>query len=141
MNVLKEIQALWRLDDKKKIEWELSSFSTLLETAPLEQKELEDIIYFLLEKGLEEPDEHLQAEIFTLASSAVFRENIGADIDWSNLIRYLPHLRGEALIYAIDFLAASKKKEYISILEPYTHSPKRNIWITAIEAIRYLQRD
>lgn len=141
MNVLKEIQALWRLDDKKKIEWELSSFSTLLETAPLEKKELEDIIYFLLEKGIEEPDEHLQMEIFTLASSAVFDQKMGPDIDWSNLIRHLPHLGGEALIYAIDFLAASGKKEYISILEPYTHSPDRNIQEPALSAIRYLQRD
>jgi hypothetical protein len=141
MNVLKEIQAIWRLDDKEQMETRMSSLSTPLETGILEKKELQDIVHFLLEKGIEEPDQSLQTAIFNLASYAIFDQKIGPDIDWSNLIRYLPFLHGEALIYSIDFLAASGKKEYIPILEPYTHSPKRNVRGPAIEAIRYLQQN
>jgi hypothetical protein len=140
MNLLKEIKAIWQLGNKEQMEDQFSSFSTLIEISLLEKEELQAIIYFLLEKGIEEPDRGLQDAIFALASSAVFDHKMGPDIDWSSLIKHLPTLKGEALIYSIDFLAASRKKEYIPILEPYTHSPERNIREPAIAAIRYLQQ-
>ena len=140
MNLLDEIQATWQIEDKKKRAWELASFDTILETdSSLSKEEVETVVYFLLDKSFEEPDEILQRTMFDLINKAVIYQKVGPYINWDILISHLSSLSIDSLVYALDILGTSKKEKYIPILERYVHHFNRDIQHTAFEAINTIK--
>jgi hypothetical protein len=147
MDIVEETEkALATLDPKEReerisdLDWPFEE-GRLFAVGGFKKEDVGKAASLILFASLEEKDEQVKDEMFSVLGTAVSWNDISNLLDWDRVVEQLPYLSLNGLVYALDLVGYSRRISDVDVLRRYLDHDQVSVQTFALSAIRQIWWD